>query len=71
VVSCQFGFSDSSGKLLDLWQVVVDLGCLSLALHNERKNQAAGKDCTWKTQSRIGEKFKSSADPRLKVLGLH
>ena len=58
VVSCQLGLSDLSGKLLDLWQVVVDFGCLSLALHNERKHQAAGKDCTWKIHIRIGVKLK-------------
>lgn len=51
MVSGQLGLSDSSGKLLDLWHVVMDLGCFSLALHDERKHQAAGKDGTWKTET--------------------
>jgi hypothetical protein len=56
LVSGQLGLSDSSGKLLHLWHVVVDLGCFSLALHNERKNEASGKDSTWKIQHRLGVK---------------
>lgn len=60
LVSCQLSLSDSSGKLLHHWHVVVDLGCFSLALHNERKNQATGKDSTWKIQYRLGVKLKAS-----------
>lgn len=56
LVSCQLGLSDLGGKLLYHRHVVVDLGCFSLALHNQWKNEAAGKDRTWKIQHGLGAK---------------